>query len=370
MRRLRTSLLILVVLVALSLAVPAGADRVVSEIPVPGSLVWSGNTPEALAMLPNGDLAFAWIDTAKQIHVGWRRLGHWSLRTIGRVQSKRVYGELQYGDFAIALDGNRGLVVVWSDARGLWADSWSDRSPQFIAAGKKGSVSLIHTDDGQLLAFCVSGGTRRGELGVYVQRGRSWSVIERTPAVLYWDIHGSVAATPWGRSGYALLFNGGSGRLTIETHTAPGTRGARYQLPAKQGLGFIADVSDESLGVLYGGQRIKGRAVDLRFSLLRNGRLHSRMLIPDLQCSIGAIGIGHVGNQIRLAYGYGCGTGWTLNTVGGKATYDAGNRDVQDTFKQRIASAGGRVASIGLDLTNQLTIRIVGPGRQSRSGRK
>jgi hypothetical protein len=350
MRRASAVLLVLVGLAAFSLAVPAGADRVVAEIPVPGT----GEAlyePGSLAMLPNGDFAYTWLQKGR-IHLAWYREGRWISRTLDGVYGKRAYA-------GVAFSGKREPVVTWVDAKGVWVRMMGDTSAARLAASRNGYVAVTQTNNGRLLAVTGTGREKHTRIRVFVHAGGAWRIVERAFTSAGFDV------SPWGRRGYALLLAGNQLRPTIETHATVGAKGMQYSINEESLGGSLAQLSGESLGVLYGG-RLPGRTgKDLRFAVLRNGHLRSRVLIGGLQCDVGAIGIGRIGKQIRLAYGYGCDVGWRLNTLGGKVTYDPfrAPNSTDMSYPNGFASAGGRIAFAHRDVKhNRLSIRIIGPG--------
>jgi len=213
----------------------------------------------------------------------------------------------------------------------------------------------------------VAGGEKRGDLALFVRQGSSWREIERVRDVfIQRDGTVDIDLAPWGRRGYAMLFNDQRSRLVVETHASIGSRGVRHRLPLKLGEGFIEPLGGGSLGVLYGGRSLPGRERNLEFATLRRHRLRSRVLIDNLQCDVGAIGIGRVGKQIRLAYGYGCDVGWRLNTLGGKVAYDPfrAQNHTYMSYPNGFSSAGGQIAFAHRNVeNNRLSIRVIGSER-------
>ena len=81
---------------ALLVAAPVGADRVVSEIPIPGTAEML-NQPGSLAMLPSGDLAFAWARKGR-IHLARYRHKHWSTKIRDKVYGSDPLVDVVFDD--------------------------------------------------------------------------------------------------------------------------------------------------------------------------------------------------------------------------------------------------------------------------------
>jgi hypothetical protein len=314
---------------------------------VPSSNEVAGSS---LALDAGGNLAFTWISRG-QARLAWYRHGRWRSERLGN-------GGDNGPGISVAFGKNRKPVVGWTDSSCAWVKAERDSTPHCLESVKpnNASIRLLQTGRREVLAFVGIGlFKKKKRIDVFALGGGGW----RREASLAADPDAAIAR--WGKTGYLLLYRDTRGRLTVELHRKVRAKAVRFRMSRQFLGGEIAQLTDGSIGLLYGARYPATGKRNLEFATLRRGRFSVRKLITNLQCDVGAQGIGFLDRKTRLVYGYGCDVGWRVHNVQGKTTYDPFTRG-ETPVLTGLSSAGGRLAyAYWSEGSGRVLVRVLSP---------
>jgi ketosteroid isomerase-like protein len=313
------------------------------------------------------------LDDAGRWTTVWAPRGSGTLRlarqTPGGLERRVVRDDLRgLEDADVALTMLGEPVVVWADTVGVWAQRpFVDDAPVPLASGRGQAARVVRLADGRLAAYAVVGQGSRSRLALAVGDGATWQVrtlgsVRRIPRYSSFDLAATAVA------GVAMLRTE-RGRLRLETLVDAGGSAQPSVVDlgiARSGAGLLASTGGGGVHVLYGGIAPGARTGSLRYGLLdRAGHFTRRVLLRDLQCDAAAnqVGIGLVGDRVRLLYGYGCDIGWAIASTRGRTVLDP-LHDFRAPSVQVPAfagSGGGRIAVVGRDTRGRLGVQVIAP---------
>ena len=317
-RRLAVVAALLVVAVG---ATPAHADRATKATVIGGTL--NGDVLGGVALTPGGDWVTAWGPRgAGAVRVVRRTAGGNETRVV----ASGLRG-LQGVDVELERDGRATGRLGRPDGRLDGCAPFVDGAVPFqVSAAPGQGARIVRLADGRsVITAAVQSGTR-SDLLLAVGDGVTWSVrtLRNGPRQQPYTTFDLAATTG---AGIAMLRTE-RGRLRLETLADAAGTGTPSVVDlgiARAGNGRLFSRGDGVLHVLYGGLPSGATNGTLRYGTLgTGGRFGRRVLLRNLQCDPGGyqIGVGMVGEKVRLLYGYGCDVGWSVTTVTGRGVLD------------------------------------------------